>query len=123
MRAFIRYAQAPSTSARRAWALPVLVMPPRRMVSPAGLLARDQAEIGHQLARVCKACEIAHFSDQHHDCDRSDTPHRLPNWAQIHSGSRPDICSSTQKAPLHVHDGIDVVLKCDLLRWMFEGQS
>jgi hypothetical protein len=27
------------------------------------------------------------------------------------------------KAPLRIHDGIDIVLKCDLLRWMFEGQS
>ena len=50
----------------------------------ARLLARDQAEIGHELARVCKACEIAHFSDPHHGCDQSDTPHRLQgirlNW-------------------------------------------
>src|ERR1700730_13511413 len=55
----------------------------------ARLLARDQAEIGHELARVCKACEIAHFSDQHHGCDQSDTPHRLQginNWAQIPFG-------------------------------------
>jgi len=28
-------------------------------------LPRNQAEIGHELARVCKASEIAHFRDQH----------------------------------------------------------
>ncbi|WP_246684434.1 MULTISPECIES: hypothetical protein [unclassified Mesorhizobium] len=32
MRGLILYAQAPSTSARRAWVLPVLVMPPRQTV-------------------------------------------------------------------------------------------
>src|SRR5271154_353339 len=55
----------------------------------ARLLSRDQAEIGHELAGVCKACEIAHFSDQHYGCDQSDTPHRLQginNWAQIPFG-------------------------------------
>ena len=28
--------------------------------------ARDQAEIGHELAWVREACEVAHFRDQHH---------------------------------------------------------
>ena len=90
-------------------------------------LAGDQAEIGHELARACKACEIANFSDQHHGCDQSDTPHRLQgvnNWAQIPFGKEIGyLLLDSLKAPLRIHDGIDIVLKCDLLRGMFEGQS
>ena len=44
--------------------------------------------------------------------------------AEFHSGRRLEyLFLDALEAPLRIHDGIDIVLKCDLLRGMSEGQS
>ena len=74
-----------------------------------------------------KLSEVVDFSDQHHGVDQRNTPHYLQgvnNWAQIPFGKETGyLLLDLLKAPLRIHDGIDIVLKCDLLRGMFEGQS
>src|SRR5665647_3922756 len=83
------------------------------------MLARDQAEIGHELAWVREACEVADFRDQHHRIDQRDTSHRLQrvdNWAQIPFGKKAGyLFFDPLQAPFRIHDGIDIVLKLSLI--------
>ena len=50
-----RACQHASTRMRRTWVLPALVMLPRRVAVAGGVLARDQAEVRHELPRVREA--------------------------------------------------------------------
>jgi hypothetical protein len=87
----------------------------------------DQAEIGHELARVGEAGEVAEFRDQHNGIDQCDPPHHLQavdNGAQSPFGEESeDLLLDSLQTLFRPHDGIDIVLKCDLLSGMFEGQS
>ena len=70
---------------------------------------------------------VADFRDQHHGIDQRDPPHRLQtvnNEPQIPVGEESeDLFLDSLEAPFRIHDGIDIVLKRDLLSGMFEGQS
>ena len=90
-------------------------------------LARDQAEIGHKLARIGEAREVADFRDQHHGIDQRDPAHCLQgvdNWAQIPFGEQANyLFLDSLQAPFCVHDGVDIILKGDLLSRMLEGKG
>ncbi|BCH19801.1 hypothetical protein MesoLjLa_66520 (plasmid) [Mesorhizobium sp. L-2-11] len=90
------------------------------------MLARHQAEIGHELAWIGEPCEVADLRDQHHGIDQRDPPHGLQgvnNRALVPFREKAEyLFLDLLQAPFRIHDGIDVILKCDLLSGMFEGQ-
>src|SRR5271157_597578 len=63
----------------------------------------------------------------HHGIDQGDPPHRLQavdNGAQSPVGKEAeDLFLDSLESPLRIRDGVDIVLKGDLLSGMFEGQS
>src|ERR1700730_11566520 len=67
------------------------------------------------------------FFSQHHGIDQRDSAHRLQgvdNRAQSPFGEEAEyLFLDSLEAPFGIHDGIDIVLKCNLLGGMFEGQS
>ena len=78
------------------------------------------------MSRTRRSPDRALFRDQHHGIDQCDPPHRLQrvnNWAQIPFGKKAGYLFLDPQAPFRIHDGIDIVLKRDLLSGVFEGQS
>jgi len=80
-----------------------------------------------ELARVREACEIADFRNQNHGIDQRDPTHCLQgvdNWTKIPFGEQgDDLFLDTLQPPFRIHDGVDIVLKGDLLSRMLEGQG
>ena len=91
--------------------------PPHR--SPARMLRRRQAEIGHQLARIGETGKIAYFGSHGNGNDQSDAAHGLQSLH--HRRHRPlryklfDLPGQPLNAIFGVGDGVDIVLQHDLL--------
>ena len=102
------------------------MMPPRRTVAPARLLTGNQTEIGHELARIGKAREVADLRDQRHGIDRRNPPHGLQgvvNRVQAPVGKQArDLRLDPLQAPFGIPNGVYVVLEFDLLSGMVESQ-
>ena len=88
--------------------------------------ARHQAEIGHELARLGEATEVADLGGDGHGHDLADATHGLersndrrqrPARQQVR-----DLLGQSGHPPLRVLDGVDIVLQHDLLGWMREAQ-
>jgi hypothetical protein len=88
---------------------------------------RHQAEIGHQLARASKAREVADFGDEHNRIDHGDATHRLQgidNRTETPIGKkRQNLPLDALQPPLRIANNVNIVLKHDLLRWVFESQA
>ena len=65
---------------RRRCALPVFVMPPRRVRSPLECLARHGPAVAHQLSGFGKARELADLRDDRHRRDQRDPAQRLQRF-------------------------------------------
>ena len=73
-----RYAHAASITTRRTCALPVFVMPPRRMRAPLRMLTRAQAAQARQLRRAAvKSREFTEFGDERDRRHPRDATERL----------------------------------------------
>ena len=70
---------------------------------------------------------VADFRNQHHCIDQRDAPHRLQginDGAEIPFGEKAEyLFLDALQAPFPIDDGVDIVLKGDLLSGMLEGQT
>ena len=89
------------------------------------MLARHQAEIGHQLPGIGEATEIADFRHDGDRHDEGDPAHRLESCND--GRHRPvrqqllDLLCQPVASGLSFLDSVNVVLQHDLLSWMLEA--
>ena len=97
-------------------------MPPRLTLAP--LVGRHHPEIGHELARIGEARQVAHFGDQRRGIDQRHAAHRLQrrhNRGQCPIGQQGfDLCRQPIAPGLGGFDRRDVVLEHNMMHRLLE---
>ena len=103
--------------------LPALVRPPR-LTGTARMLGWHQSEIGHQLARIGKAREVADLGDQGRRIDQGHAAHRLQcrhdRGQRLVWQHRLDLCRQPIAPGLGGFDRRDVVLEHNMMHRLLE---